>query len=97
MYSKPEAFTASMMWHRCSGNPGYGLCPGKTTGTIEAACHANHDPMAGTRSDFPHSVSDRLDDFFVDYKLERLPGVGHFTPLEATDKFAAAIKARIKD
>ena len=33
----------------------------------------------------------------MDYKIERLLGVGHFTPLEATDNFAAAIKERLKN
>ena len=44
---------------------------------------------------FPEAWSDRLDDFFTDYALERLPGVGHFMPLEATEKFAEAILHRI--
>ena len=35
--------------------------------------------------------SDCLSDFFTDYTYTELPGVGHFTPLEATDKFAEAI------
>src|SRR5262249_54569055 len=39
----------------------------------------------------PDAWSDRLDDFFTDYTLEKLPGIGHFTPLEATEKFAGAI------
>jgi hypothetical protein len=45
----------------------------------------------------PTRWSDRLDDFFVDYKLKCVLGVGHFTALEATDEFAAAIKERLKD
>jgi len=39
--------------------------------------------------------SNQLDAFFEDYSLERLSGNGHFTPLEATDRFAEAIKQRL--
>jgi pimeloyl-ACP methyl ester carboxylesterase len=44
---------------------------------------------------FPYSWSDRLDDFFENYTLEQLSGIGHFTPLEATDRFAAAVRLRL--
>jgi pimeloyl-ACP methyl ester carboxylesterase len=44
---------------------------------------------------FPYHWSDQLDAFFQDYTLERLSGIGHFTPLEATDRFAEAIKQRL--
>jgi hypothetical protein len=40
---------------------------------------------------FPFEWSDQLDIFFQNYTLERLSGTGHFTPLEATDRFAEAI------
>ena len=43
---------------------------------------------------FPDAWSDRLDNFFTDYSLEKLRGVGHFTPLEATQKFAESILHR---
>jgi pimeloyl-ACP methyl ester carboxylesterase len=41
------------------------------------------------------SSSDRLDDFFVAVTLQMLDGVGHYTPLEAPEEFAAAIKKRL--
>ena len=44
---------------------------------------------------FPYRWSDQLDAFFQNYTLERLSGIGHFTPLEATDRFAEAIKQRL--
>ena len=50
-----------------------------------------HDPL------FPPHWSDRLDEFFSDVTLEQVPGVGHFTPLEAPDRFAATIRAASED
>ena len=97
MYSKPGAFTASMMWYRSSGNPVTAYAQeepperSKRLATPTTILWQEHDPI------FPIRWSDRLDDFFIDYKIERLLGVGHFTPLEATDKFAAAIKERLQD
>jgi pimeloyl-ACP methyl ester carboxylesterase len=44
---------------------------------------------------FPFEWSDQLDAFFQDYTLERLSGIGHFTPIEATDQFAQAIGRRL--
>ena len=34
---------------------------------------------------------DRVGEFFADARLIRLPGAGHFTPLERPGEFAAAI------
>src|SRR5579875_3606603 len=42
---------------------------------------------------FPSEWGDRLDEFFTAATVRRLEGVGHFTPLEAPDEFAAAIRA----
>jgi pimeloyl-ACP methyl ester carboxylesterase len=44
---------------------------------------------------FPYRWSDQLDVFFQNYTLERLNGIGHFTPLEAMGRFAEAIKQRL--
>jgi pimeloyl-ACP methyl ester carboxylesterase len=40
---------------------------------------------------FPLEWSGRLGDFFTAATLTRLPGAGHFTPLERPDQFAAAV------
>jgi len=45
---------------------------------------------------FPIAWADQLDHFLANYKFERLSGVGRFTPLEATEKFAAAIIERLE-
>jgi pimeloyl-ACP methyl ester carboxylesterase len=44
---------------------------------------------------FPREWSDRLDEYFTDVSLEMLDGVGHYTPLEAPDRLARAIKKRL--
>jgi pimeloyl-ACP methyl ester carboxylesterase len=43
-----------------------------------------HEPL------LPVAWSDRLGEFFADFELEDLPGVGHFTPLEAPERVAEA-------
>ena len=39
--------------------------------------------------------SDRVDDWFADAQVRPIDGVGHFTPLEAPEAFAALIRAEI--
>jgi pimeloyl-ACP methyl ester carboxylesterase len=46
-----------------------------------------HDPL------FPPAWSDRIGEFFAGARLIRLPGAGHFTPLESAGEFAAAVTA----
>jgi len=97
LYGRPGAFTASMGWYRSSGNPvdayTQEVVPEKSKRqtTPITVLWQEHDPI------FPLAWSDRIGEFFTDFKLEKLPGVGHFTPLEATDKFAAAIRERLQD
>ncbi|HJU00557.1 MAG TPA: alpha/beta hydrolase, partial [Actinomycetes bacterium] len=45
-----------------------------------------HDPL------FPPAWSDRLGEFFADVRVRHLAGVGHFTPVEAPEAFAAAVR-----
>ena len=45
-----------------------------------------HDPL------FPPAWGDRLDTFFADLTVTPLPGAGHFSPLEAPQAFAGAIR-----
>jgi pimeloyl-ACP methyl ester carboxylesterase len=92
VYSAPGAFIASTMWYRTFGNPVTAYSQEEAPdrkdrlSTPIRVLWQEHDPI------FPLAWSDRLDDFFTDLRLERLPGVGHFTPLEATEKFAGAIR-----
>jgi pimeloyl-ACP methyl ester carboxylesterase len=63
--------------------------PDKRLATPTTILWQDQDPI------FPYRWSDQLDAFFHDYTLERLGGIGHLTPLEATDRFAEPIKQRL--
>jgi pimeloyl-ACP methyl ester carboxylesterase len=92
MYSQPGAFVAAAQWYRSSGNPVTAYVaetkppPADRLTTPTTILWQEHDAI------FPQAWSDRLSDFFTDYTYTELPGVGHFTPLEAADKFAEAIR-----
>jgi pimeloyl-ACP methyl ester carboxylesterase len=92
-YAAPGAFLASIAWYRAGAGtvasslaeqapPATELLAVKTT-----VLWPEHDPL------FPRSWSDRLQEFFADVTLEELDGVGHFSPLEAPERFAQAIRA----
>jgi pimeloyl-ACP methyl ester carboxylesterase len=91
VYSPPGAFTASIAWYRAgSGTIATSLAerapePAERIGAPTTVLWQEHDPL------FPFEWSDRLDEFFADVTLQRLAGVGHYTPLEAPEAFAAAI------
>jgi len=95
VYSAPGAFIASVNWYRSSGNPVTAYAaetkpsPGERLATPTTILWQDQDAI------FPYRWSDQLDAFFQNYTLERLSGIGHFTPLEATDRFAEAIKQRL--
>jgi pimeloyl-ACP methyl ester carboxylesterase len=95
VYSAPRAFIASVNWYRSSGNPVTAYAaqtkpsPDTRLATPTTILWQDQDPI------FLYRWSDQLDAFFQDYTLERLGGIGHFTPLEATDRFAEAIKQRL--
>jgi pimeloyl-ACP methyl ester carboxylesterase len=95
VYSPPGAFTASIAWYRTSSSPDTAYVaeaapePAGRIGTPTTVLWQEFDPI------FPRQWSDRLDEFFADVSLEMLDGVGHYTPLEAPDRFASAIKKRL--
>ena len=95
VYSARGAFIASVNWYRSSSNPVTAYAaesrpsPGKRLATPTTILWQDQDPI------FPYRWSNQLGAFFEDYSLERLSGTGHFTPLEATDRFAEAIKQRL--
>jgi len=98
VYSAPGAFVASINWYRTSSsNPVTAFAaetkpsPGQRLATPTTVLWEDQDPI------FPFEWSDQLDAFFQNYTLERLSGIGHFTPLEATDRFAKAIKQRLRN
>ncbi|MFK3797167.1 alpha/beta fold hydrolase [Pseudomonas sp. NPDC088444] len=95
VYSAPGAFTASVAWYRSSSNPVTAYACEVTPETAERLTTPTTILWQETDPIFPFQWSDRLDAFFTNFILEPLPGIGHFTPLEATEKFAAAIHRRL--
>jgi pimeloyl-ACP methyl ester carboxylesterase len=95
VYSPPGAFVASVGWYHSSSSPDAAYVaeiapkPPDRIGIPTTVLWQEFDPI------FPRDWSDRLGEFFTDVSLEILDGVGHFTPLEAPDQFASAIKKRL--
>jgi pimeloyl-ACP methyl ester carboxylesterase len=93
VYSPEGAFAASINWYRAgAGSVARSLAerpPARADRiTVPATVlWPSHDPL------FPPEWSDRIDEFFADVRLIRLPGAGHFIPLERPAEFAAAITA----
>jgi pimeloyl-ACP methyl ester carboxylesterase len=94
-YGEPGAMTASIAWYRAgSGMIASSLAEEEPAREDRIAVPTfvlwqEHDPL------FSRVWSDRLDAFFADVELAALDGVGHFTPVEAPDAFAAAIRDRL--
>ena len=92
VYAPPGALTASIAWYRAgSGTVAMSLAetpPAERIATPTTVLWQEHDPL------FPREWADRLDAYFSAAELEELDGAGHFTPLEAPEAFAAAIRAR---
>jgi pimeloyl-ACP methyl ester carboxylesterase len=92
LYGAPGAFVASIGWYRAgAGTIARSLAerppaPNERIATPTAVLWPEHDPL------FPLEWADRLDEFFSAVSLRRLPGAGHFSPLEAPDRFAEAIR-----
>jgi pimeloyl-ACP methyl ester carboxylesterase len=93
LYAPPGAFTASIGWYRAgSGMVATSLAertpaPEDRIQVPTTVLWPEHDPL------LPPAWGDRLDEFFADVRREDLTGAGHFSPLEAPGRFAAAIGA----
>jgi pimeloyl-ACP methyl ester carboxylesterase len=93
VYADPGAFTASIGWYRAgAGAVARSLAerppqPRDRIAMPTAVLWPEHDPL------FPRAWSDRLEDFFANAQLRYIDGVGHFTPLECSHGFAAALAA----
>ncbi|MFC5952714.1 alpha/beta fold hydrolase [Pseudonocardia lutea] len=89
LYSPPGAFTASIGWYRSgSGTIARSLAeepPARRVAVPTTVLWPEHDPL------FPRAWSDRLDDWFEKVDLRPLDGVGHFSPVEAPDRWAAVL------
>lgn len=92
LYGAPGAFVASVGWYRAgAGTIARSLAerapaPDERIAAPTTVLWPEHDPL------FPPEWADRLDEFFSAVTLRRLAGAGHFSPLEAADRFAEAIR-----
>ena len=95
LYGAPGAFMASIAWYRArAGTMAASLAEEapaaeERIGVPTKVLWPSEDPL------FPFSWSDRLDEFFSSVTLERLDGIGHFSPLEAPERWAEAIRAAV--
>ncbi len=93
VYGPPGAFTASIAWYRAgAGSVAASLAEqvparDRRIAAATTVLWPEHDPL------FPREWSDRISDFFAAATLTGLDGAGHFSPLEAPHRFAAAVTA----
>jgi pimeloyl-ACP methyl ester carboxylesterase len=93
VYGPPGAFAASIAWYRAgAGSVAASLAeqppaPADRIAVPVTVLWPEHDPL------FPRAWSNRIGEFFADWQLTWLDGVGHFSPLEAPAEFAAAVAA----
>jgi pimeloyl-ACP methyl ester carboxylesterase len=95
VYAMPGAFAASIAWYRAGG--------GAVAQSLDETPPAPEDRIVPPtrvlwgREDplFPLEWADRIGEFFADATLEPLAGVGHFTPIEAPDAVAAAVRSML--
>jgi pimeloyl-ACP methyl ester carboxylesterase len=95
VYSPRGAFEASLGWYRSVGNPVTAYAQEEIPAASERLTTPTTILWQEFDAIFPRAFSDRLDKFFTNYELELLDGVGHFTPIEATDRFGQVIKKRL--
>jgi pimeloyl-ACP methyl ester carboxylesterase len=100
LYGDPGAFVASIGWYRAGAGtvatslgerppPAQERIPAPTT-----VLWPEHDPL------FPREWGDRIEEFFsrvTVVTVHALPGAGHFSPLEAADRWAEEILAARAD
>ncbi|HEX4359943.1 MAG TPA: alpha/beta hydrolase [Pseudonocardia sp.] len=93
-YGGPGAFTASIGWYRAgSAMIRSSLAetpPATRIGAPTTVLWPEFDPL------FPRAWSDRLGEWFADVELRHLDGVGHFSPVEAPDAFAASVTEAVE-
>ncbi len=91
VYGPPGAFAASIAWYRAgAGSVAASLAERAPDRADRIAVPATvlwpeHDPL------FPREWSDRIGEFFAAAELAWLDGAGHFSPLEAAERFASAV------
>ena len=94
-YAQPGAFVASINWYRAgSGGVAMSLAeqvpaPQDRIAQPTRVLWPEHDPL------FPREWGDRLAEFFKDATITDMPGTGHFSPLEAPEAFAGAVRSSV--
>jgi pimeloyl-ACP methyl ester carboxylesterase len=95
VYGRPGAFAASIAWYRAgAGSVAASLAerapePDQRIAAPTSVLWPEYDPL------FPREWSDRIGEFFAAATLTWLNDVGHFSPVEAPDAYAAAITAAL--
>jgi pimeloyl-ACP methyl ester carboxylesterase len=94
-YAQPGAFIASIGWYRAgSGTVATSLAertpaPAERIAQPTRVLWPEHDPL------FPREWGDRLGEHFSHVTVTAMPDTGHFSPLEAPQAFATAIRATL--
>ena len=95
LYARPGAFAASVAWYR-AGAGAVAHSAAERTPAREDRLRVPVTVLWGDQEPlFPPAWADRLDDFLADAELRLLPGIGHFTPVEAPDAVIAAARERL--
>jgi pimeloyl-ACP methyl ester carboxylesterase len=88
IYARPGAFTASIAWYRAgSGAVAQSASerpPFEPIAVPTTILWGEYEPL------FPVAWSDRVKDWYADFELGVLEGVGHFAPAEAPEAVADA-------
>jgi pimeloyl-ACP methyl ester carboxylesterase len=96
-YARPGAFEAATNWYRATAGYVHNALAEQVPPAHERIQAPTHvlwqelDPL------FPRGWADRLTKFFSEVTLHEVDGVGHFTPLEAPEQFAATARAAARD
>jgi pimeloyl-ACP methyl ester carboxylesterase len=91
-YAEPGAFVASIGWYRAGSGTVATSVAERTPAPEERIAPPTEVLWPGLDPLFPRAWGDRLDAFFARVTVTAMPGVGHFSPLEAPRAFAAAIR-----
>jgi pimeloyl-ACP methyl ester carboxylesterase len=96
-YAQPGALIASVGWYRAGSGTVAASLAERTAAPVDRITQPTRvlwpedDPL------FPREWGDRLDEYFADVSVTPMRDVGHFSPLEAPQTFATAIRGALSD